>query len=158
MLMCQRTLTGCLEQTSQSSVGGVKRKGTMQGDARPMSLVKHHGKGGRECRKANLHPTPHANKDPRPNLHLKLHPHLSLQHHLSPHQLVNLILWPHLTRQQGHSHQVRLHGHNNQFNGTLQTSGTQLEGFIGSLQASQHTPAETLDIRAPSSQVLQFYV
>ena len=133
MLMSQRTLIRCLEQTSKSSVGGVKMKGTMQGNARPMSLVKHHRRGGRECRKANLHPTPHADKDPRSNLHPKPHPHLSLQHHLSPHQLVSLILWPHLTRQQGHSHQVRLHGHNNQFSGTLQTSGTQLERFLGSL-------------------------
>ena len=30
---------------------GVKRKGTMQGDARPMSLLRHHGRGGRDCKK-----------------------------------------------------------------------------------------------------------
>ena len=141
--MSQRTLIRCLEQTSQSSVGGVKRKGTMQGNARPMSLVKHHGRGGRECRKANLHPTPHADKDPRSNLHPKPHPHLSLQHHLSPHQLICLILWPHPTRQQAHSHQVRLHGHNIQLSSTLQTSSTQLGELLSSLQANQHhTPMQ----------------
>ena len=143
MLMSQGTLTRCLEQTSQSSVGGVKRKSIMQGDARPMSLVKHHGKEGRECKKANLHSKPYANQDPRPNLHLKPHPHLSPQHPLSPHQLISFILWPHPTKQQGHSHQVKLHGHNNQLSDTLQTSGTQLEELIGSLQASQHhTPMQ----------------
>ena len=130
MLMSKGTLIGCLEQTSPSSVGGVKRKSTQQGDARPMSLVKHHGKKGRECKKENLHPKPYANKDPRPNLHLKPHPHLS------PRQLISFILWPHPTKQQGHSHQVKLHGHNNQLSGTLQTSSTQLKELIGSLQAS----------------------
>ena len=54
MLMSQGTLIGCLEQTSQWGVECVKRKGTMQGDARPMSVVRHHEKGGRECRKRNL--------------------------------------------------------------------------------------------------------
>ena len=35
--------------------GSVNRKGTMQGDAMPMSLVRHHGKGGKDCRKGNLY-------------------------------------------------------------------------------------------------------
>ena len=97
----------------------------------------------------------HANKDPRPylhhmpnshlrpNLHPKPHPHLNPSHHLSPYQHISLILWPYPTKQQGHSHQLKLHGHNNQVNGTLQTSGTLLEELLGSLQASQHhTPLQ----------------
>ena len=66
----------------------------------------------------------HADKDPRP------------QHHLRPHQHINLTLWPHPhpTRQQGHSHQLhshklhghshQLYGHRTQVSGTFQTSGT----------------------------------
>lgn len=51
--MSQGTLTECLELTSPSSVGDVKGKGIMQEDARPMSMVRHHKRGGRECRKIN---------------------------------------------------------------------------------------------------------
>ena len=32
----------------------------------------------KRVQKGNLHPTPHADKDPRPNLYPKPHPHLSL--------------------------------------------------------------------------------
>lgn len=51
--MSQGTLTECLEQTSPSSVGDVKGKVTMQEDARPMSMVRPHQRGGIECRKIN---------------------------------------------------------------------------------------------------------
>ena len=86
----------------------------------------------------------HIDKDPRPHLHHRPNPQLS------PHQHISLILWPrpHPTRQQGHSHQLHSHkllghshqlnGHKTQVSGTLQTSGTQLEELIGSLQVSQH--------------------
>ena len=91
----------------------------------------------------------HTQNDPRPHLHHKPNPQLS------PHQQINLTLWPHPhpTRQQGHSHMLQLHnhklhgqdhqlhGHRNQVSGTLQTSSIQLEELIGSLQPSQyHTP------------------
>ena len=79
----------------------------------------------------------HTDKDPRPHLHHRPNPQLS------PHQHISLTLWPHPTRQQGHSHKLqlhshKLHGHRTQVNGTLQTLGTQLEELLGSLQASQH--------------------
>ena len=62
---------------------------------------------------------------------------------LSPHQHISLTLWPHPTKQQGHSHQLKLHGHNNQVSGTFQTLDTQLEELLGSLQANQHhTPLQ----------------
>ena len=53
MLMSQGTLTECLEQTSPSSVGDVKGKVPMQEDVRPMSMVRHHQRGGIKCRKIN---------------------------------------------------------------------------------------------------------
>ena len=51
--MSQGTLTECLEQTIPSSVGDVKGKVTMQEDVRPMSMVRHHHRGGIKCRKTN---------------------------------------------------------------------------------------------------------
>ena len=79
-------------------------------------------------------PNPHL----RPNLLPKPHPHLNPLHYLSPHQHISFTLWPHPTRQQGHSHQLRLHGYNNQVSGTFQTSDSKLKEFIGSLHTSQH--------------------
>ena len=93
----------------------------------------------------------HTDKDPKPHLHHRPNPQLN------PYQHISLTLWPypHPTKQQGHSHKLQLHshklhghnhqlhGHRTQVSGTLQTSGTQLEELLGSLQASQHhTPLQ----------------
>jgi len=51
--MSQGILTKFIERRSPSCVGDVKGKGTIQEDARLMSLVRHHGRGGKECRKLN---------------------------------------------------------------------------------------------------------
>ena len=51
--MSQGTLTEFLKRISSSSVGDDKGKRTMQEDARLMSLVRHHKRGGRECKKIN---------------------------------------------------------------------------------------------------------
>ena len=67
---------------------GVKRKDTMQGDARPMLLVRHHGRGGRDCKQ--VEGLLHADKDPRPHLHHRPNPHHRPNilpkpyHHLNP--------------------------------------------------------------------------
>ena len=53
MLMSQGTLTKFLEITSSLCVRDVNGKGTMQEDARLMSLVRQHERGGKECRKLN---------------------------------------------------------------------------------------------------------
>ena len=126
-----RTFIRCLEQTGQWGVEGVKRKVTTQGDARPMSLVRHHGRRGKDCRE--VEGLLHTDKDPRPYFQLNPHQHINLK--LRPH--------PHPTRQQGHSHKLhghshQLHGHKTQVSGTLQTSSTQLEELLGFLQANQH--------------------
>ena len=109
----------------------------MQGDARPMSLLRHHGRGDKDCRE--VEGLLHTDKDPRPHLHHRPNPQLS------PHQHISLTLWPHPhpTRQQGYSHKHyghshQLHGHRTQVSGTLQTSSTQLEELLGFLQANQH--------------------